>query len=122
MLSLIEITPIKVSPLNWIGKRVNADVNKRLDKLEDNIEKTNNKLDEHIAESYRNSILNVQDKLLKGERLTKEEWKKALKSCQAYDKYIEDNKLENDLVEEAMAFIHRCYQKALDSHNFVELA
>lgn len=96
-------------------------MNKRLDKLEDNIEKTNNKLDEHIAESYRNSILNVQDKLLKSERLTKEEWKKALKSCQLYDKYIEENNLSNDLVNEAMAFIHRCYTKALDSHDFLEL-
>lgn len=121
ILSLVEITPVKLSPLQWIGNRINKPINDRLDKVEDKLELANHKLDEHIAESYRNSILNVQDRLIKGDKFTREEWKKAIKSCQAYDKYIEDNKLSNDLVEEAMAYIHRQYQRALDSSDFLDI-
>lgn len=111
---LIEITPIKFSPLQWIGRRINAETIVRLEKVE-------NKLDEHIAESYRNNILAIQDKLLKGEKLTIEEWKKALKSCEAYEKYVEDNKLTNDLIDEAMKYVHRQYRKCLNNADFVDV-
>lgn len=111
LLSLIEITPIKFSPLQWIGKRVNAESLIRLSKME-------KKLDEHIAESYRNNILSVQDKLIRGQLLTREEWEKALKNCEDYERYIRDNNLSNDLVNEAMKFIHRKYQDALNSASF----
>lgn len=121
LLSLIEITPIKLSPLQWIGNRINKPINDRLDKMDEDLTKVNKKLDEHIAESYRNSILQVQDRLIKGDKFTREEWKKAIKSCQAYDKYIEDNKLSNDLVEEAMSYIHRQYQRALDQSDFLDI-
>lgn len=111
ILSLVEITPIKFSPLQWVGKRINAEALLRLTKME-------KKLDEHIAESYRNNILIVQDKLIRGQLLTREEWEKALKNCEDYEKYIRDNNLSNDLVNEAMKFIHRKYQDALNSASF----
>ena len=44
ILSLIEITPIKISPLKWIGKRINKEKIEKVDKFE-------KKLDEHIAQS-----------------------------------------------------------------------
>lgn len=109
--SLVEITPVKFSPLQWIGKRLNAEALIRINKIE-------KKLDEHIAESYRNNILRIQDKLLCGEMLTREEWEKALKNCEDYERYIKDNKLSNDLVNEAMKYIHRKYQDALNSVSF----
>ena len=109
--SLVEITPIKFSPLQWIGKRLNAESLLRITKME-------KKLDEHIAESYRNNILRVQDKLLRGELLTREEWEKALKNCEDYERYIKDNDLSNDLVNEAMKYIHRKYQDALNTVSF----
>lgn len=112
--SLIEITPIKFSPLQWLGKRINAESLIRMEKME-------KKLDEHIAESYRNNILVIQDKLLAGNLLTREEWEKALKNCQDYEQYIRDNNLSNDLVNEAMKYIHRKYQEALNAVSFQQL-
>ena len=114
LLSLIEVTPIKISPLAWLGKRINAPMLDRIDKLE-------SKLDEHVAEAYRNQILAVQERLIKGERLTQEEWKKTLKPCEAYHSYIEENKLSNELVDSAIYFIKRKYQHALDCNDFVDL-
>jgi len=114
----VEITPIKINPIQWLGNRFNSGMREDIAKLEVKVERVDSKIDEHVAESYRNNILAVQDRLLKNERFTREEWKKALKSCQAYDRYIESNDLDNDLVEEAMKYIHRQYQKALNNSDF----
>lgn len=111
---LIEITPIKISPLKWLGKHINADMTSRMTKIE-------TKLDEHIAESYRNNILSYQDRLLNGEIFTKEEWKKALKSCSAYKQYIEDNDLTNDLIDDAMDYIKHMHKQCLDQAKFLDL-
>lgn len=121
MMGLIEVTPIKISPLNWIGKRVNQSTIERIDEIEKSIKKVDSKLDEHVAESYRNNIFCVQDRLIKGDKFTREKWKKAIKSCQAYEKYVEDNELSNDLADEAMDYIHRQYQKSLDTADFLDI-
>lgn len=121
IMSLVEITPVKISPLTWLGRRLNKETNQQLIDLSLQVVKLDHKLDEHVAESYRNNILTIQDKLLKGEKFTKEEWKKALKSCQAYTKYVTENNIQNGLVEEAMLYIHRKYQAALDSGDFIDV-
>lgn len=68
---LIEITPIKINPIGWLGNRLNASMYKRVDEIE-------GKLDTHIAEGYRNFILNFQRALLNNpnSQFTYEEWKK----------------------------------------------
>lgn len=122
IMSLVEITPIKISPLTWLGRRLNKEMNQQIIDLSLQMVKLDHKLDEHVAESYRNNILLIQDKLLKGEKFTKEEWKKALKSCQAYTNYVTENDIQNGLVEEAMLYIHRKYQAALDSGDFIDVS
>lgn len=111
---LIEITPIKVNPVGWLGKHLNASMNERVDKIE-------KKLDNHIADGYRNYILSFQDKLLKESCFTMEEWKKVISSCSDYETYCEENDIKNDVVSQAMAFIRAEYQDALQSHNFLNL-
>ena len=112
--TLVEIAPIKINPIGWLGERLNANMYQRVDKIE-------SKLDEHIAESYRNNIFTTQDRLLKGEKLPMEEWKKAIKNCEKYEKHIEENKLSNGEAIEAIAYIHRKYQKALDNDDFLAI-
>lgn len=113
---LIEITPIKINPIGWLGKHINADMIKRVD----NIEK---KVDAHIAEGYRNYILNFQRELLtsNGGQFTFEEWKKAIKSCQDYETYCTENEIDNDIVSQAILYIRDQYQEALRTHNILSL-
>ena len=125
LLTLVEIAPIKINPIGWLGKRLNSETIKQTEEFRKDmtakVAQINNKLDEHIAEDYRNNILIVQDKLLRGRKFTREEWNKALSSCQQYEKYIEDNHLKNDQVNEAMSFIKRSYRKCLDDNSFYTL-
>lgn len=114
ILSLIEITPIKISPLKWIGKRVNAEAMERLTKVEA-------KLDEHIAQSYRNKILSAQNSLLNGQRLTQEEFNEIIEACQNYEQYCEENKLRNEKCKLAISYIYHSYKKCQDERTFAHL-
>jgi len=113
---LIEITPIKINPIGWLGRHLNADMFKRVDAIE-------KKVDVHVAESYRNYILNFQRELLtsNGGQFTFEEWKKAIKSCQDYEKYCEENEIDNDIISQAIIYIRDQYQEALKNHNILTL-
>ncbi len=113
---LIEITPIKINPIGWLGNRLNASMYKRVDEIE-------HKLDTHVAEGYRNYILNFQRLLLNEPNtpFTYEEWKKAIKSCQDYENYCKDNNIANDIITQAILFIRAEYQEALQTNNILSL-
>lgn len=125
ILMLVEVTPLKVNPIGWLGERLNKkqieDTEKFITEMTEMVTKINDKLDAHIADSYRNDILNVQKRLIENETFTQEEWLKIIKTCQDYDKYISDNNLTNDQVDEAIKFIKRRYQRCLDDNNFLGL-
>lgn len=106
ILALIEFTPIKVSPLQWIGRRLNKET---LDKVKQ-IEK---KLDDHVAQSLRTKILFFQDDILANKPKTKEQWKEAVVAITTYEKYCVDNEIENGLCKQANEFIIDEYQKKL---------
>lgn len=114
ILSLVEITPIKFSPLAWIGKRVNADAITRLSKVE-------KKLDEHIAQSYRNKILEAQNKLLSGHIFTMEEFDEIIDAATNYERYCADNNVANEKCKLAISYLHHCYRVCQDNRSFANL-
>ena len=75
ILTLIQISPIKVDPFGalarWIGRALNGDVLKKLDKMESAQAETRERLDEHIhidnernADAHRVQILRFNRELL----------------------------------------------------------
>ena len=117
ILGLVEVTPIKIcplSPLKWIGKRVNADTNERLEKVE-------KKLDEHIAQSYRNKILEAQNKLLSGHVFTLEEFDEIIDACSNYETYCKENEVPNEKCKLAISYIYHCYKSCQDNRSFADL-
>ncbi len=110
----IEITPLKINPLGWFGQRINAGLAKDLKRIDD-------KLDEHIVQSYRNNILSFQNECLRGQMHSLEQYRVILLACTNYERYIRENDLQNGEIEEAMAYIKRKYQNDLDRANFVDI-
>lgn len=110
----IEITPIKINPIQWLGNHWNMGIKSDVDKI-------NSKLDEHIAQSYRNKILDFQKEILRGERHSQEEFDEVIEACEAYEKYIKDNELSNGKCEHAIKYINHTYDKCLDKKDFVDL-
>lgn len=121
ILSLVEITPIKLSPLAWIGKRINADAIKRLEELEKRLNKVDGKLDEHVAQSYRNKILEAQNKLLTGHVFTLEEFDEIIEACGKYETHCKENNVQNDKCKLAINYIHHCYKVCQDTRSFANL-
>lgn len=83
LLSLIQITPIKLNPLSWIakhlGRALNGEVLKEVEKVGADLKETQRKLDEHIrtddsrdADTRRQRILRFNMDLIKGEIPTHE--------------------------------------------------
>ena len=56
----VELTPIKFNPwstiLNWIGSKFNTQINAKLKDIDEKVNKLNNDLDKHIAESNEKEL------------------------------------------------------------------
>lgn len=112
----IEISPIKVNPIAWLGERLNAHMYKRVNKLEE-------KLDEHIAQSYRNKILAFQDLLLTQScsSFTKEQYDEVIMAINDYENYCKENEIDNDKCVLAIKYIKRCYTQCQNNKSFSNL-
>lgn len=75
---VVEITPIKISPLKWIGNRLNGTMNDRIKKIE-------KELIEIRVQSQRNEILDFANSCRNGRRHTVEEFNNIMDIIQNYD-------------------------------------
>lgn len=113
-LGLIEVTPIPIHPLEWIGKRVNKDIIERVDKID-------SKLNEHMVGSYRTQILDFSDCVMSGQVYTHDKWRAMLRVCYEYEEMIEKEHLINGDATEAIEYIKTKYQEVCNAGNFVTL-
>lgn len=100
----VEITPIPLSPLNWIGKRMNLDMTKRIDKLE-------KQFIESECDAKRTEILDFANSCRNGRKHTAEEWDHIIESLGKYERFCEDYKIENDKMPVNARFLRELYTK-----------
>lgn len=105
---LIQISPIKINPISWLGRMLNKDAIR--------IEK---KLDEHIAQSYRNKIFCFQSELLSGIKHTQEQFVEVIDACEKYEAYVRENNVQNGKATESIKYIRRTYANCLDKRDFL---
>ena len=132
LLTLVEITPLKINPWSAIAKRLgnafNHSVIERLDKVEARIKSTEEKLDGHIdkdardkAEEARAAVLRFNNELLRNIPHTREEYFDILHSIDTYEVYCDTHKdYENNRAVFAIENIKRSYSARLKKHDFLE--
>ena len=54
---VVEVSPIKIYPLRWVGNRMNADIKKELDNVNENLNK-------HITDSEKKEMKNLRFQML----------------------------------------------------------
>ena len=131
LMSIIEISPIKINPwsclMKWLGRAINADVIKELESVKANQAEARTRLESHIitdekreADHCRARILRFNNELLREIPHTKEEFVDVLKDIDDYERYCRDHKdYANGRAVHAIANIGRVYDERLQKHDFL---
>lgn len=124
ILSLIEITPIKINPwtkiFRAIGKAVNGEVHSKLDALEKRVEHLAHVNAEQNAESRRVRILRFGDEILHNVKHSKEHFDNILKDIAVYEKYCKEHpEFENGRTVLTIETIEATYKKCFSSRDFL---
>lgn len=131
LMTLVQITPIKVNPWSaiakWLGRAINADVIKGLDEVKAAQEDTRKQLETHMkaderskADCCRARILRFNNELLRGIPHTKEDYIEVLKDIDDYEKYCDTHPdYENSRAVHAIANIGRVYDERLKKNDFL---
>lgn len=131
LLSIVEISPIKVNPWSrlakWLGRALNADVMNELGTVKATQAETRERLEKHIntdekrsADNSRARILRFNNELLRDIPHTREEFIEILKDIDEYERYCrEHTDYANGRAVHAIANIGRVYDERLEKHDFL---
>lgn len=132
IMTLVQISPIKIDPwgaiARWIGRALNGDVLKKLDKLEDGQAETREQLEEHIrvdderdANARRRNILHFNVELMRGDNYTHEHFVDMLAEIDEYERYCEEHPgYKNNRAVMAIANIKRVYEENEKNNGFLK--
>lgn len=123
LLTIIQITPIKVNPWSAIGgvvgKVVNGEVSKELREIKTAQEAYQRKLDYHIANMNRQRILQFNLELLQGVEHTREDYIEILACIDIYNQFCVDHpEYPNNRAEHAISNIGKNYDLRLEKRDF----
>lgn len=119
-----EFTPVKLTPLTtalrWIGEKMNGDVIKKVDSLEQKVDALKKKQEEERAEDRRVRILRFGDELLHDKRHSKESFDQTLKDISDYEDYCRAHpEFKNDMTVSTTEVIKEQYKKCFKEHSFL---
>ena len=117
IMSIIQISPIKINPWSWIakkiGKAINGDLIEKVDKLVKNFEQSK-------ALSSRAHILRFNDELLQNQRHSKEYFDQILEDIDDYNNYCKAHEeFKNERVVMSIENIRRCYRQCMEDRDFL---
>lgn len=131
LLTLIQITPIKINPWSAIakaiGRAINGEVIGMLSEVKRKQESTSDRLNEHIrmddehnADEHRARILRFNNELIRDIPHTKEEFIDILADIDSYEQYCTKHpEYKNNRAVHAIANIGRVYDERLQKHDFL---
>lgn len=125
LLTLVQITPIKVNPWSaiarWIGKAINGEVLGKLGHLEKRLDKHITDDDKRDADGHRVKILQFNNELLRSIDHTKEEFIEVLAEIDAYERFCDDHPdYPNNRAVLAIENIRENYKERLKKHDFLQ--
>lgn len=146
VLSIIQISPIKINPwsglgklfkwlLNSLGRATNGDVLGKLDevtcaqqKAQTQLDRLETRMENHIkadderdADAHRAKILQFNNELLRDIPHTKEEFIEILHSIDVYERFCNEHPdYRNNRAVHAIANIGRVYDDRLQKHDFLQ--
>ena len=124
LLTLVEITPIKINPWSWVGKKVgrmlNGEVLNEVNNLKQELTDHKAKSEERHATLCRAHILRFGDEVLHGIPHSKEAYDNILLDIDSYEEYCEKHPgYKNNIAVQTIKHIKRKYQEHIDKNDFL---
>lgn len=139
LLTLVEITPIKINPLSWfakiIGRAFNGEVMKEIGHLKTemgsvkkevkciktDVSDIREEAKEREATNRRTRILEFGDEILHEIDYSKEHWDQILLDITEYENYCDDHiHYMNNVAKATIKHIKNMYQKHLQEDSFLK--
>ncbi|MBR6901878.1 MAG: hypothetical protein IKN30_07460, partial [Synergistaceae bacterium] len=112
-LSVIQLSPLKINPwdslFSWLGEKLNNETEKKLDKLEKQVNSM-------WVNSHRNTILRFARESRNSVEHSYDEWKNLLNVAEEYEKYVHDVQITNGVITQDTAYLRDLYQELSREH------
>ena len=112
VLSLIQISPVKINPwdaiLGWLGRKLNG---KELTNLQGEVGELHKQVNGMWVSAHRHAILTFARELRAGIEHSTDEWSNVLSQIDEYEVYCEKNHIANGVVKQDSIFINGMYQQ-----------
>lgn len=130
--TFVQISPIKINPwdilLGWVGERFNSGINKRINEVNDRVNRLEKSIDNHIEKcdiedwkKKRNYIVKFVNEGVNGTRHTKESFENVIALCDEYEDYVEQNpNIHNGVINGSISAIRMKYHEHLIKADFPE--
>lgn len=120
VMSLVEISPIKINPWSWLGNMLNKGILAKLEKVEKDVAEVKREVGESTAVTSRYRILRFDDEILHDIRHSKEHFDQILLDIDVYEKFCEEHPdFKNNLAVMAIKHIKEIYQKCSRENSFL---
>lgn len=120
VLSLIQITPIKINPwdmmLGWVGNKVNAGIKQQLDAVNAKSETQKEEFREFWIDYQRESILRFSRECSQEIPHSREEWNHILDIIKRYETFCEKHEIANGVIEENSSYLRELHKQLLQEH------
>ena len=107
LLSLIQISPLKLNPwdgiFGWFGRKINGSTEKRLAEVEKQI--SNMWVNDH-----RQKILTFARECRSDIPHSSDEWSNVLNVAEEYERYVHENNITNGIISQDTAYLRTLYQ------------
>lgn len=124
LLTLIEISSIKINPWSAIGRAIgraiNGEVLDKVDALETDIQSIKDDIEEQAAVNCRARILRFGDEVLHNDRHSKDHFDQILRDIAKYELYCQNHPdFENNVTELTGQRIKEVYMRQLHDNDFL---
>lgn len=124
LMTIVQITPIKINPWSWLGRRIgrtiNGEVIDKVDTLSQELADHKAKSEERHATLCRAHILRFGDEVLHGVPHSKEGYDNILLDIDSYEEYCDKHpNYKNNIALATIKNIKRMYQKHLEEDSFL---
>lgn len=126
LLTLVQISPIKIYPWSWIakliGRAINAELIAKVDSLEKKVDQIQASSGEKDAIDQRNRILLFGDEAVRGVKHSEEHFNQILEDITEYETYCDAHKdFKNEKTVLTSARIKEIYKRCLETGDFLKM-